>query len=116
MAFNPGLLYKKYGYPEHKQIVIDRVRALVGQSTISLPHGYEHVEVFVGTYPENTPATYIIHLINLNGFNGSTFLDPFSVPSLSFELALTRKRQFWMSIHLSQNQVTLILIKIEKSL
>lgn len=88
MAFNPGLLYKKYGYPEHKQIVIDRVRALVGQSTILLPHGYEQVEVFVGTYPENTPATYIIHLINLNGFNGSTFLDPVSVPSLSFELAL----------------------------
>lgn len=88
LAFNPGILYKKYGYPEHKQIVMDLVRTLIGQRTISLPLGFEQVEVFVGIYPEDSVASYIIHLVNLNGFNGSTFFDPVLVPAIALELAL----------------------------
>lgn len=87
LAIRLGSLYKLYGYPEHKFLVMDRVRAVVTQPFIHLS-AFEQVEISVGVYPKDGPASYIVNLINLSGFNGSTFYDPLPIQNIRLTLSL----------------------------
>ncbi|MBJ2357311.1 hypothetical protein [Sphaerochaeta sp. S2] len=82
-----GKLYKRYGYPEHKYLILDRIKSIVQKPVIELDSN-EQIEVVFGSYPEDGPASYILHLINLAGFNGSTFFKSQNLRSLLLRIRL----------------------------
>jgi hypothetical protein len=72
-AFQPGLLYKRYGYDEHKFMLADtslQTSWLDPSVKIKAP---PCIEVFYNEYHPGAPAAYNLQLINLSGFNGSSF-------------------------------------------
>lgn len=85
-AFHPGGLYKRYGYDEHKHLVMDAllrdgwVRPVL---TVDAP---EYVEVYYGAYADSCVARYTVQLINLTGFNGSSFHEPCPVRSIGIRI------------------------------
>lgn len=87
LALNLGLLYKRFGYPEHKHLATDLIHAAIEQPIVQLK-GFEQVEVFVASYPEAETPQYIVHLVNLSGFNGSTFFEPVQITDIPLVLSL----------------------------
>ncbi|MDR1901334.1 MAG: hypothetical protein LBQ88_03490 [Treponema sp.] len=76
-TFQPGCLYKRYGYDEHRYLISDAVRQnmLIPSLSTNAP---PYIEIFLNKYlnDENhkaPPGIYNIQLINLSGFNGSAF-------------------------------------------
>ncbi|MDL2229831.1 hypothetical protein LJC14_06235, partial [Treponema sp. OttesenSCG-928-L16] len=88
-SFHPGALYKRYGYDEHKHCLMDPLLngALFTPSLqTSAP---ECVELFLNRYSGEggtAPAVYNLQLINLSGFNGSSFHSPCPADGITVEI------------------------------
>ena len=68
-----GKLYQKYGYEDHKNILLDLLDCVTGQNYILTTNAPMDVELFFSQYED---GTYLLQLLNLSGYNGSTFYEP----------------------------------------
>ena len=97
LPINLGRLYYRYGYEQHKNILLDLI-------DITYPEAYnfiqtdahERVEIVPQYYTENLPKNIdreepdglIIHLINLTGFSGNTYFSPLEIENIHFRVRL----------------------------
>ena len=65
-----GNLYYRYGYEDHKNILLDLLDYTIDNSYVLTTNAPIDVEVFLNKYDN---GDYILQLLNLSGFNGTTF-------------------------------------------
>lgn len=78
-----GELYYKYGYADHKHIVLDLLDHAVEQRYKLTTNAPQNVEVFFNRLDDHT---YILHLLNLSGFNGVTYFEPNTIFDINITL------------------------------
>lgn len=76
-----GALYYRHGYEEHKNILLDILSTVQKQPVITVG-APEMVEVFY----HNCPGGQLVQLLNLSGFNGTTFFAPLPVFHITIAL------------------------------
>ena len=76
LPWEPGRLYLLHGYDEHKRIVLDMAAHLLAGDEPMETDAPPAVEVFYDQCPE---GQYLLQLLNLSGFNGTTFHAPLPV-------------------------------------
>jgi hypothetical protein len=91
IPWQAGDLYYKFGYADHKHIVLDLLEYALDQHFQLKTNAPQNVEVFFNKLDEHT---YILHLLNLSGFNGVTYFEPIPVYDLEvtiFDLSECRQ-------------------------
>ncbi|TBL75153.1 alpha-amylase family protein [Paenibacillus thalictri] len=84
MPWQPGELYHQFGYADHKHVLLDLLdHALEGQPYKVETNAPQNVELFFNRLDDET---YILHLLNLSGFNGVTYFEPVPVYNISVTL------------------------------
>ena len=78
LAFAPDRLYDRYGYEDHKQLMLDVLWRMGCRSAVRLS-GPACVEMFAD---ELEDGSLLIQSINNSGFNGTTFAAPLPVHGL----------------------------------
>lgn len=68
-----GKLYQTYGYEDHKNILLDLLDYVTDQNYILTTNAPMDVELILNKYDD---GTYLLQLLNLSGYNGSTFYKP----------------------------------------
>ncbi len=71
--FAAGALYEKCGYADHKYLLLDVLFSLPGTQSAFTTNAPESVEVFFNPIGG---GKYMLQLLNISGFNGSTFARP----------------------------------------
>lgn len=109
-----GWLYYKYGYEDHKNILLDIIDYALNDSYPLKTNAPKNVEVFFNRYCD---GGYILQFLNLTGFNGTTFFEPVDVFDIHVELnnmtkpgmvySLTHKKQIEFKTEGSQLHITL---------
>ena len=77
LPFLPGTLYYRYGYQEHRDLLLD----LIDHCGIPQPLQTDAPAMTEITFAR-VEGGWLIHLINLTGFNGSTFFPPIPLRDL----------------------------------
>ncbi|WP_240419506.1 alpha-amylase family protein [Paenibacillus periandrae] len=83
VPWSPGELYYRYGYEDHKHIVLDLLEQLMTNGPKAITNAPHNVELFVHRLDERT---HIVHLLNLSGFNGITYFEPVPVHGIQITL------------------------------
>ncbi|NHN34197.1 family 10 glycosylhydrolase [Paenibacillus agricola] len=83
LPWQAGELYYKYGYADHKHVVLDILDDMASARLKLTTNAPQNVEVFFNRLDAHT---YILHLLNLSGFNGTTYFEP--VPIYDLEISL----------------------------
>ena len=78
-----GDLYYRYGYEDHKNILFDLLDYTIDKNYILSTNAPLDVEVFLNKY-EN--GDYILQLLNLTGFNGTTYYEPNPVQDINISI------------------------------
>lgn len=81
-SFAPDRLYDRYGYEDHKNLLLDVMRALLPKQDVKL-QGPACVEMFADRLPD---GALLVQLINQSGFNGSTFFAPGHVRGIEIDV------------------------------
>ncbi len=68
-----GNLYQKYGYEDHKNILLDLLDYTTDKNYILTTNAPMDTEIFFNKYDN---GDYILQILNLSGYNGSTFYQP----------------------------------------
>ncbi|NHN32965.1 alpha-amylase family protein [Paenibacillus agricola] len=113
----PGELYYQHGFADHKHIILDLLEHTIGQPQL-LTNAPQNVEIFLNKLDE---YTYILHLLNVSGFNGVTYFEPLPVYDLKVTIngigsateliALTNRTEAALSAE-SSNSLTIELQKL----
>ncbi|GAE06413.1 family 10 glycosylhydrolase [Paenibacillus sp. JCM 10914] len=72
IPWNPGELYHRYGYEDYKLVMADVLRDIKPNRAV-VTNGPSSLELFVHRLKE---GGCLIQLLNLTGFNGTTYLKP----------------------------------------
>lgn len=83
MPWQIGYLYYKYGYEDHKNILLDLVDYVMEGKYNLLTDTPKNIEVFFDKYDGKN---YLLQLLNLSGFNGTTFYEPNDIYDISITL------------------------------
>lgn len=94
LPFNIGRLYYQTGYQQYKNIFMDALEYTYPQAgDLLTTNAPARVEAVLQQYEENIPGPQkhaadglILHLINLTGFSGATYFEPFPMHGLSFKI------------------------------
>lgn len=70
LPWNPGELYYQYGYEDHKHVLLDLLDELTGGDYILESGVPSQVELCLNRLGGRT---YLLHAVNLTGFNGITY-------------------------------------------
>jgi hypothetical protein len=74
LPWQVGSLYYEHGYEAHKRVLLDVFDYLLGEYEPPLTtNAPPSVEVF---FDRVAPGRYLLQLLNLSGFNGTTYFDP----------------------------------------
>lgn len=85
-AFVPwqiGMLYYRYGYEDHKHVLVDLLEHLLPDPSPIYTNAPKNVEVFLNRYDGKN---YLLQLLNLSGFNGTTYSAPNGLHDLEVTL------------------------------
>ncbi|KAB8133584.1 family 10 glycosylhydrolase [Gracilibacillus oryzae] len=85
LPWNIGYLYYQYGYEDHKRILADVMDQIIGRGYIIESNAPESVEIFLHKYDNKN---YILQLLNLSGFNGTTYHEHITVSEIDLCLNL----------------------------
>lgn len=85
LPWNPGTLYYKHGFEDHKFILIDLIDYYCKEWRIYKTNAPNSVEVF---YDICGKDEYLLQLINLSGFNGTTVGNHITIHGLTVSLPL----------------------------
>ncbi|NHN28909.1 family 10 glycosylhydrolase [Paenibacillus sp. S3N08] len=77
-----GELYYKHGYADHKHVVLNLLQQAIKQPLVLTTNAPSSVEVF---FHKLADGSYLLHLLNLSGFNGLTYTQPLPI----FDLKIT---------------------------
>ena len=83
--WQPGLLYYKDGFEDFKFLLLDVLEYLQPNSRILTTNAPASVEVF---FDQCGPDQYLLQLLNLSGFNGTTVRAPLPIHDLIIKLNL----------------------------
>ncbi|MEK3915841.1 family 10 glycosylhydrolase [Paenibacillus sp. FSL H7-0331] len=83
LPWQAGELYYRYGFADHKHIVLDILDDMLDQRWRLTTNAPSNVEVFFNKLDDQT---YILHVLNLSGFNGMTYSEPLPVYRLEITL------------------------------
>ncbi|GIQ67238.1 hypothetical protein DUZ99_17520 [Xylanibacillus composti] len=83
MPWKPASLYYQHGYSDHKFAVLDLLYHLVGDAWTLTTNAPQQVEVFFNKLDD---CTYMLHLLNLSGFNGVSYSEPLPIHDLTVTL------------------------------
>ncbi|MDR6881400.1 beta-galactosidase [Bacillus sp. 3255] len=83
IPWQAGTLYYQHGFADHKHVVLDLLEHAAAQRWKLATNAPSCVEVFFHRLDNNT---YVLHLLNLSGFNGITYHE--AVPVYGIELSL----------------------------
>lgn len=81
-AFAPDRLYDRYGYEDHKNLLLDVMKLLLPPQEVKL-QGPACVEMFADQLPD---GSLLVQCINQSGFNGSTFFAPGYVRGIEIDV------------------------------
>ncbi|MDR6553949.1 family 10 glycosylhydrolase [Paenibacillus qinlingensis] len=83
IPWQAGTLYYQHGFADHKNVVLDLLEHAADQCWKLATNVPSCVEVFFHRLDQ---GTYLLHLLNLSGFNGITYHEP--IPVYGIELSL----------------------------
>jgi len=83
LPWQPGRLYYKYGYDDNKRMILDLLDMFADSRSPICTNAPQSVEVFFDKVDEET---YILHLLNLSGFNGLTYYEPIPIHNIQLNL------------------------------
>ncbi|MFS0725530.1 family 10 glycosylhydrolase [Paenibacillus sp. 1P07SE] len=86
-AFTPGAMYYRHGYEDHKYAVTDVLEQLLEGRLALDTDAPSVVETFVhriGDSPDG--ADLLLQLVNLSGFNGTTYTEALPIAPMRFSL------------------------------
>ena len=105
LPINLGKLYYLHGYEQHKNILLDLIDYVVPDvKKIVTTNAHERVEVIVQHFVKNIPENVnnavseglIVHLVNVTGFSGNTYLNPLVLYNIDFQVECQREpRRVW---------------------
>ncbi|WFR62774.1 hypothetical protein P9222_32485 [Paenibacillus amylolyticus] len=81
-GWNPGALYYKHGFEDHKHAVTDILDRFISERSLitSLPAS---VELFMNRMED---GNLLVQLLNLSGFNGTTYMEALPLYDLTIDL------------------------------
>ncbi|MCP1182372.1 alpha-amylase family protein [Paenibacillus sp. 1781tsa1] len=81
-SWNPGTLYYRHGFDDHKYAVTDILNRFIGERSLrnDLPAS---VELFLNRMED---GNLLVQLLNLSGFNGTTYMEALPLYDLAIEL------------------------------
>jgi len=88
--WSPGELYYRHGYEDFKQLllnVLDHVRPFCPAVTTN---AHKSVEIF---FDEIVPRQYLLQMLNLSGFNGTTVWEPIPMEKILIRLNIPTPKQ-----------------------
>ncbi len=102
LPMNIGRIYYNYGYEQHKNIVLNTLQYLSPEVFKQIQsNAHPRVELILQDFMLNTEKETIetpfksngniLHLVNLSGFSGNTYLEPHMQYQLKFELKVDFK-------------------------
>jgi len=86
-----GELYYKFGYEEHKKIFVDILKSLLKEGELIETDAPLNVEVFF----HKTEESYMLQLLNLSGFNGTTFFKPNCIKEIKLKIKLSKPKRIF---------------------
>ena len=85
LPWRVGFLYYRHGYQEHRDILLDLLDLAAGEKPLLQVEAPDMVEVFLN----RCPGGYLLQMVNLTGFNGTTFFEPLPLSELKVRLGNT---------------------------
>jgi hypothetical protein len=107
LPLNVGRLYYNSGYEQYKNILLDVIDTLFPEAGQLLQtDAHPRVEVILQHYIKNIPATLgqsepdgmMLHLVNITGFSGNTYLAPLPVRDIHFKVRCSEQPQHLFSL------------------
>ncbi|TBL79119.1 alpha-amylase family protein [Paenibacillus thalictri] len=83
LPWQPGRLYYMFGYADNKRVITDLLDQIVSYRSHVTTNAPQTVELFYNKIDEQT---YILHLLNVSGFNGVTYFEPVPVHDITVTL------------------------------
>ena len=83
VPWNPGEHYYKYGYADHKHIVLDLIDQVTDAKYVLTAQAPPQAEIMLNRIDDHT---CMLHVVNLSGFNGVTYFEP--VPLRNIEITV----------------------------
>ncbi|HZG86715.1 alpha-amylase family protein [Paenibacillus sp.] len=83
MPWQPGQLYYKHGYDDNKRLLLDVLDRFVQLESPVIIEAPQTVELFFNRLDDET---YILHLLNLSGFNGVSYFEPTPIHNVRVRL------------------------------
>ncbi|MBW7456895.1 alpha-amylase family protein [Paenibacillus sepulcri] len=83
LPWQPGELYYRHGFADHKSIVSDLLKHSLDGSVRLTTNAPPHAEIFFHRLDDRK---FILHLLNLSGFNGVSYFEPLPVHDIRIEL------------------------------
>lgn len=83
MPWKPATLYYQHGFNDHKFAVTDLLSHLIDDAWTLETNAPQQVEVFFNKLDDRT---YMVHLLNVSGFNGVSYSGPIPVRDLEIKL------------------------------
>ena len=79
VPWNIGTLYYKLGYDEFKRLLLDAMSSIRTLPRLFETNAPEMVEIF---FAECEPSVYLLQMINMTGWNGMTFFEPWALDGM----------------------------------
>jgi hypothetical protein len=112
IPWQAGDLYYKYGYADHKNAVMDLLHHTLDQPLTLATNAPTNVEVFFHKLPD---GNYILHVLNLSGFNGVSYTTP--LPIYDLKVTLHGLEACSEAIHLSEpSQPQAVFVQTEQEM
>lgn len=115
LPWDIGNLYYQHGFEDHKRILSDIMDQIIGRDYILETNAPENVEIFLNKYDNQN---YILQVLNLSGFNGTTYHEPIVMNEINLAINLKEMEHVYSLVHESDisyerhnNQLS---IKIDK--
>ena len=86
LPWDIGRLYDRHGFLEHRDILLDTIDRLGDFSALKTD-----APPMVETFLDWCPSGKLVQMINLTGFNGSSFFEPLPVSDIHVSVRLDRK-------------------------
>lgn len=83
IPWKPGTLYAQYGFEDHKHAMADVIRQILHLQPRITTDAPGCVELFLHGLPD---GNLLVQLINLSGFNGTTYMPPIPMSGIRVDL------------------------------
>ena len=83
LPWNVGELYYRYGYEDHKHILLDLLDFTLDETYVLKANAPQGVEIF---FNRIAGGKYLLQMVNLTGFNGVTYAEPLPVRNIEVSL------------------------------